>query len=84
MIWMGTMKGLDKLDRVRRQFTRYLSDPDDPDSLRNSTVWSIAEDQNGFLWIGTEGGLNRFDRETGPLFTTKTSPIIPRVWLATR
>jgi signal transduction histidine kinase/ligand-binding sensor domain-containing protein/DNA-binding response OmpR family regulator len=29
--------------------------------LSNNTVYTIAEDKNGFLWVGTESGLNRFD-----------------------
>lgn len=32
--------------------------------LSHSTVYSIAQDNKGFIWIGTREGLNRFDSRT--------------------
>ncbi len=29
--------------------------------LSNNTVWSIAQDNKGFMWFGTNDGLNRYD-----------------------
>jgi signal transduction histidine kinase/ligand-binding sensor domain-containing protein len=43
-------------------FTRYLADPDDPESISNNTIRDICEDRAGRLWIATYGGLNRFHR----------------------
>jgi signal transduction histidine kinase/ligand-binding sensor domain-containing protein/DNA-binding response OmpR family regulator len=31
------------------------------DGLKNSSIHSICQDNNGFIWIGTEGGLFRYD-----------------------
>jgi ligand-binding sensor domain-containing protein len=31
------------------------------DGLLSSVIWAISEDQDGYLWLGTEAGLVRFD-----------------------
>lgn len=33
-------------------------------SLSNNTVWCLLEDTEGYIWIGTDDGLNRYDRKT--------------------
>ena len=71
-LWIGTSGGLNKLvlsksegsDREKEQFTRFVNDPKNPNSLSHNAVWTIYEDRAGTLWIGTlGGGLNKFDRE---------------------
>ncbi len=73
-IWVGTGGGLVKLileadlqnpgiKAVR--ITSFRHNPGDPRSLKDDLVNSILEDRTGLLWIGTGGGLDRFDKETG-------------------
>jgi signal transduction histidine kinase/ligand-binding sensor domain-containing protein len=66
-LWIGTLGGgLNKFDREKEHFTRFVHDPKTPRSLSHNSVWSIHEDRAGALWIGTQGGgLNKLDREKG-------------------
>ncbi len=41
------------------------------DGLANSTIHSIFQDKEGFLWIGTESGLCRYDGSRFKTFTAK-------------
>lgn len=69
LLWIGTNDGgLNCFDPRTERFVHYLHDPRDSTSLSNNTIRAIYEDprQAGhILWIGTENGLNKFDRETG-------------------
>ena len=49
-IWMGTQDGLNRYDGS--QIISYKSNPNDPFSLSDPNIWSIAEDASGDLWIG--------------------------------
>jgi DNA-binding NtrC family response regulator/ligand-binding sensor domain-containing protein len=75
-LWIGTSGGLNQLIRgapssaalnshteTAYAFERYQHDPSYPYSLSDNLVWSIYEDRNGTLWIGTTTGLNKFERE---------------------
>jgi DNA-binding NtrC family response regulator/ligand-binding sensor domain-containing protein len=63
-MWFGTMDGLIKYDGY--SFIVYKHEALNPNSLSDNLVWSILESHDGeraTLWIGTSGGLNKFDRE---------------------
>ena len=66
-LWVGTVKGLNKLDRNTGRFSRFLHDPANPHSLGHDYVSFIREDQAGLLWVGamTGGGLSALDPKTG-------------------
>jgi signal transduction histidine kinase/streptogramin lyase len=62
-LWVGTPEeGLYRL--LGGQLTQYRAVQDDPESLSSNSVTALFEGKSGTLWIGTEAGLDRFDRET--------------------
>src|SRR5262249_30312894 len=92
-IWLGTEDGLNRFDGAN--FKVYKHDPSDPSSLPSSFVWSIDEDRDGNLWIGTDGGgLVKWERTTDRFVRrTSTSSAYLRVlrfapdgalWIGTR
>src|SRR5262249_18552865 len=76
VIWIGTLGGLSTYDPKTGRFKRYYHTPD-VNSLSCNQVMKIYEDRRGTIWVGTgsvwteqgsgpdEGGLNRFDKNTG-------------------
>lgn len=62
--WIGTTRGLNRLDIQTETFTPFVHDPTDSTSLSNNLVWSVFKDRQGDLWVGTDVGLNRLDPET--------------------
>jgi hypothetical protein len=63
-LWVGTEDGLNRFDGYR--FKVYRPDTDNPSSLSDRWVTSLAEDPHGYLWVGTRtGGVNRYDPNSG-------------------
>jgi len=61
-LWVATTIGLSRFVYETEEFENYLSDPNNPNSLINSGIQhAFAEDENGNLWIGTWGGLEKMD-----------------------
>jgi signal transduction histidine kinase/ligand-binding sensor domain-containing protein len=48
------------------------------DGLPATRIWSIAEDAAGYLWIGTDAGLVRFDGAAFRLWSPVEGPAIPK------
>ena len=64
-VWVGTLSGLDRLNRETETFIHYHPETENPNSLSGTRVNSILEDNEGNLWVGTfDSGLNKFNRET--------------------
>lgn len=74
IIWIGTNNGgLDKLDSKRNTIEYFMKDITKEE---NRNLGSISE-ANDSLWIGSLGGLNRFDKNTGKIVTYKNKPNEP-------
>jgi signal transduction histidine kinase/ligand-binding sensor domain-containing protein/DNA-binding NarL/FixJ family response regulator len=68
-LWLGTLKGgLNRMDPATGEFTHFTNDLSNPNSISNNMVKCILEPEihgEDILWIGTNGGLNRFDKKSG-------------------
>jgi PAS domain S-box-containing protein len=73
-LWIGTWGGgvyrLDlsdpaSLDPAKAAFSTLNHDPANPNSLSQDSVWAILQSPDGLVWLATEGGLNRYDLQTG-------------------
>lgn len=61
-MWFATFEGLARFDS--REFRTFRHDPEDPRTLSNNTLWDIVEDPAGNLWVGSDGGVDLWRRET--------------------
>ncbi len=72
-LWIGTWGGGvfrlaltdPNLDPDQAVFSNLSNDPADPNSLSENSVWGIQQTPDGMVWLGTQGGLNRYDPKTG-------------------
>jgi signal transduction histidine kinase/DNA-binding response OmpR family regulator/sugar lactone lactonase YvrE len=61
-IWVGTKKGLDRLNPESGNLKHYDSDEYNNRSLSNESVWALLRDSQGSIWVGTYfGGVNFFN-----------------------
>lgn len=73
-IWLGTEKnGVYKisssiLNDVKKgkdfELEGHVFDPKHPSGLSSSQITCIAQDRGGSIWVGTNGGLNKYQNET--------------------
>ena len=66
VLWVGTFGGgLNKLalnpdgKPAGHEFVRYKNDSKNPLSIGSDVVFSVNEDKNGNIWVGTNAGLNK-------------------------
>lgn len=65
-VWVGTRReGLRVIDLQAGVTREYRNDPTDPESLSSDSVLALRHDPAGFVWIGTESGLDRLDLDRG-------------------
>ncbi len=76
-IWMATENGLCRYDGYN--FIYYKHEVNDPQSLSYNHVFSLLEDKNGIIWVGTlGGGLNKFNSKTGKFTRFVHNPAYPK------
>lgn len=65
LLWLSTENGLFRLDPATTSVVRFGHDPRDSQSLSSDQVGSSGEDRSGTFWVGTIGGIDQLNRNTG-------------------
>ncbi len=74
VLWVakGSSQGLTKIDLNTEVSEVYLYDISDPESISDSSAFSLLEDNVGDLWVGTYGGgVNYYSKRRKKIFTAK-------------
>ena len=74
-IWLGADDGLYRV--TREETIKYEHKEASSNSLSNNRVFSITEDQNKNLWIGTAKGLNKLNLKTEEITRFLEQPCLP-------
>lgn len=62
VLWVGTRDaGVLRVEPRTHAVTAFRSTPGDPRSLSDDRIYTIASDADGRVWVGGEGGLDRFE-----------------------
>ncbi len=81
VLWIGTENGLSCLRQPGRAFVRYpngdIHGAAGSQALSGRTVLALHEDESGVLWIGTDAGLSRLDRQRQWLTSFRHDPADP-------
>jgi signal transduction histidine kinase/ligand-binding sensor domain-containing protein len=65
IVWIGTAgKGLESFDPAKGIFKHHQHQPNNPNSIGDSSVYALMTDHHGTLWIATGKGLDRYDPAT--------------------
>ena len=75
IIWVSTSNGLNRFDGYG--FTRYFSDPADPQSISANDIPAIGSDNDNNLWLFTSAGLCRFSTHTHKAVHFNSGPGTP-------
>jgi ligand-binding sensor domain-containing protein len=60
-LWIATTSGLDRYTMNTGEFHHYKPDPNNLNSLVDSFIYSLCEDDNCVLWIGTSEGYSCYN-----------------------
>lgn len=66
ILWIGTYTGgINKLDVRKQVFISFKPDNSTENTISQGLVYTFESMDSTVLWIGTDNGLNRFDRKKG-------------------
>lgn len=63
-IWVATLNlGVVHFNPSKTNFQLYTKEKNNPNSLPNTNIWGITKTKDGIIWVGTETGITRLDRQ---------------------
>lgn len=63
VLWIGTLSdGLKRYNIKAKELKEYRYKPEIENSLNNNNILSIYQSQSGLIWVGTEIGINRYNK----------------------
>ncbi len=63
-MWIGTSKGLDRLNKITNVFSKFVNEPENNASLSSNNILHVLTGKDGTIWIGTDNGLNKFNKQS--------------------
>ena len=63
IMWVGTEKGLIKVDIQNNKMEAFYHNENDSNSLTNSYITCLENGENNTLWVGTKRGVNLIDKD---------------------
>ena len=77
-MWAGTQEGLSVFDPLTLKAVNYRYDPGNKNSLSQNSIYSLFEDNNGAVWVGTYfGGVNMVHNNNTPFSICRNTPLQP-------
>lgn len=83
LIWMVVRSGVAVYNKKTGEITKYVPNPKDPKALSGESLvlfqktQLLTEDTDGFIWIATVNGLNKFDKKSGVFTAYQSKPDDP-------
>jgi ligand-binding sensor domain-containing protein len=70
-LWIGTTKGLNRMNRKTNSIQRYIFHPADTGTLFINVVSAVLEDKQGQIWVGCQmvGDIHQLDTANGKFKT---------------
>jgi signal transduction histidine kinase/ligand-binding sensor domain-containing protein/DNA-binding response OmpR family regulator len=83
LLWIGTREaGLFCFDPLQNKIVEYfLSGKKNSEGLSGNTILTIHEDENEIMWLGTNMGLNKFDKKEKKFYHFTESNGLPHNWV---
>ena len=69
-VWIGTRgQGVISLNSLTGEAHLSRHDQGQPTSLQHNMIWSLYRDRSGEIWVGSSGGLDRYDHSRRAIST---------------